>query len=215
MRSDEKFKAPAMSRACRVVFCALLIAATIVLQRFLSLRTPIIQVNFMFLPIMLAGMTLGWKGATLVSTISDLIGAILFPSGAFFIGYTLTAFLTGFTAGVCLYRPGGVKLDKIFILRLVICILIITGLLNGGLNTLWILMMSGSASNVILPIRIAKQLIMAPVMLITITALVRIFAGHLNRFAFDIDARGEASIKLDEPAVLEVAVDPALEHIDD
>ena len=56
--------------------------------------------------------------------------------------------------------------------------------LNGGLNTLWILITSGSASNVIVPIRILKQLIMAPVMFMTMLALVKIFAERINQVAF-------------------------------
>lgn len=177
-----------MPRARKVILTATLIATTIVLQRFLSIRTPIIQVNFMFVPVLLAGMLLGWRGATFVAVVSDLIGASLFPSGSFFPGYTLTALLMGLTAGLYLYRPGGIKLDKQFALRLAICALIIAGVLNGGLNTVWVLMTTGQASNVILPLRIAKQLIMVPVMFITIWAVGRMFAPRLNQLAFGAEA---------------------------
>lgn len=170
-----------MPRARQVTLIAILIAATIVLQRFLSFRTPIIQINFMFVPVMLAGMMLGWPGATFIATVSDLIGALLFPSGSFFFGYTLTAFLMGLVAGICLYRPDGVRLDKKFIVRLIICILLIAGVLNGGLNTVWVLMMTGDASRIVVPLRITKQLIMAPVMLATMTAVVKIFGARINR----------------------------------
>ncbi len=80
-----------------------------------------------------------------------------------------------------MYRPDGVKLDRNFVIRLVLCILIITGVLNGGLNTIWVLMMTGDASNIIVPVRIVKQLVMAPIMLLTMLALVKIFAPRLNR----------------------------------
>lgn len=181
-----------MPRARKVIITAILIALTIVLQRLLAFRTPIIQINFMFAPIMLAGMLLGWPGATFVATIADLIGALLFPSGSFFFGYTLTAILTGLTAGLCLYRTHGIKLDRNFVLRLVICTLIITGVLNGGLNTLWVLMMTGDASSVIIPVRVMKQLVMAPVMLITMTALVKIFAPRLNHLLGTADDQPQA-----------------------
>lgn len=181
-----------MPRARKVIITAILIALTIVLQRLLAFRTPIIQINFMFVPIMLAGMLLGWPGATFVATIADLIGALLFPSGSFFFGYTLTAILTGLTAGLCLYRPHSIKLDRNFVLRLVICTLIITGLLNGGLNTLWVLMMTGDASSVIIPVRVVKQLVMAPVMLTTMTALVKIFAPRLNHLLGTTDDQPQA-----------------------
>lgn len=172
-----------ISRAHQVTLMAILIAAVIVLQRLLSIRTPIIQINFMFLPIMLAGMLMGWKSATFVATVADLIGALLFPSGSFFFGYTLTAALTGFVAGICLYRPTGIKLDQNFMLRLVICILIITGALNGGLNTIWILITTSNASNIIIPVRIMKQLIMAPIMFVTMTTVIKLFSERLERLA--------------------------------
>lgn len=171
----------AMPRARKIILTASLIATTIVLQRFLAIRTPIIQINFMLVPVMLSGIMLGWQGATFVAFIADLIGALLFPSGSFFFGYTITAILTGFTAGICLYRPTGVRLDRQFLIRLALCILIIVGLLNGGLNTLWILMMNGEASHVIVPLRIVKQLIMTPIIYLVMVALIKLFAPRINR----------------------------------
>lgn len=171
-------------RARKIILISVLIATTIVLQRFLAFRTPIIQINFMFVPIMIAGILLNWPSAIFVATVSDLIGAILFPSGSFFFGYTLTAFLTGFVSGVCLYRPSGVTLDRGFVLRLVACILIITILLNGGLNTIWVLIMSKNASNIIIPIRIIKQLVMVPVMFVTMIMIVKTFAARMNSLVF-------------------------------
>lgn len=191
------------SRARKVILTAALIAATIVLQRFLSFRTPIIQINFMFVSVMLAGMMLGWKGAAFVATMSDLIGALVFPSGSFFLGYTLTAFLTGVTTGLCLYRPEGVKWDRKFGVRLVICILIITILLNGGLNTLWVLMMTGDASKVVVPVRIVKQLVMAPIMFVVMAALTKVFAPRLNQLAFAQD--DAATIEASEAAATDLA----------
>lgn len=182
---SKHYPAPqSLPRARKVILIAVLIAATIVLQRLLAFRTPIIQVNFMFVPIMLAGMMLGWPDAALVATIADLIGALSFPSGNFFFGYTLTAFLTGVVCGICLYRPRGIKLDRNFIVRLIICILIITGLLNGGLNTIWILMTTGDAGKIIIPIRIVKQLIMAPIMFIVMIAVTQISALRMNQLIF-------------------------------
>lgn len=174
----------AIPQARKIVLIAGFIAATIVLQRLLAFRTPIIQVNFMLVPIFLSAIMLGWRSSTFVAVISDLIGALLFPSGAFFIGYTLTAALTGFVAGACLYRPDGVRLDRAFLLRLALSILIIMGLLNGVLNTIWIFMLSGAAGNVIVPLRIVKQLLMAPIIYLVMLALLKTFAPRIQQLAF-------------------------------
>lgn len=172
------------SRSLKVIVVAILLASEIVLARFLAIRTPIISIGFSFVPLMLSGMMLGWKYSTFIAVAADLIGATLFPSGAFFIGYTLTAALTGFCAGILLYRPEGIKVDRNFIIRLVIYVLISTAVLHGGLNTLWIMITTGGASNVIVPVRVAKQLIMAPIEFLTILALAKLFGTRINQLLF-------------------------------
>lgn len=172
------------SRSLKVVLVAILIASEIVLARFLAIRTPIISIGFSFVPLMLSGMMLGWKYSTFIAVIADLIGAFLFPSGAFFIGYTITAALTGLCAGILLYQPNGIKIDRNFIIRLIIYVLISTAVLHGGLNTLWIMITTGGASNVIVPVRIAKQLIMAPIEFLTILALAKLFGTRINQLFF-------------------------------
>ncbi len=173
-----------VSRSLRIVLVALLIASEVVLARFLAIRTPIISIGFSFVPLMLTGMMLGWKYSTFVAVVADLIGALLFPSGAFFVGYTLTAGLTGFFAGILLYQPNGIKISRQFLIRLGIYVIISTAVLHGGLNTLWIMITTGGASNVIVPVRIAKQLIMAPIEFFTILALAKLFGSRINQLVF-------------------------------
>lgn len=168
----------------RISLTALLLASTVVLARFIAIRTPIISISFSFVPIMLAGMILGWKLGIFVATLADLIGAILFPSGSFFIGYTLTAALTGLLAGLCLYRPTGIKVDRRFIIRLIVYVIISTALLHGCLNTFWIILTTEGASQIIVPVRIAKQLLMAPIEFLTILALAKTFASRINQLFF-------------------------------
>lgn len=190
VENQELNEPSSMSRARRVILTAILLASTIVLSRFIAIRTPIITINFAFLPIMLAGMLLGWKGSTFVAVVADLIGAILFPSGSFFIGYTLTALLKGLSAGLLLYNKNGVEINKKFVLRLVICILIWSVILNGALNTLWIFITSATAANIIVPVRIAKQLVMAPIQFILIMVIAKIFQKKFNQLMV-IDTRDD------------------------
>ena len=159
-----------MSRTKKIILCALFIATTIVLGRILSIRTPIITIGFAFVPIMLSAIILGPKYSTFIATISDIIGALVFPTGSFFFGFTITAFLTGLTHGLLLYRKK-FKIDKWFIIRLVISTVIVAGILNGVLNTIWIIMITKGASKIIITTRVLKQLVMAPVMIITILSI--------------------------------------------
>lgn len=173
-----------MSRTKKIILCALFIATTIVLGRILSIRTPIITIGFAFVPIMLSAIILGPKYSTFIATISDIIGALVFPTGSFFFGFTITAFLTGLTHGLLLYRKK-FKVDKWFIIRLVISTVIVAGILNGVLNTIWIIMITKGASKIIITTRVLKQLVMAPVMIITILSIGKIFEDKINKLMHD------------------------------
>ena len=173
-----------MNKSRRILLCALLIASCVVLGRILSIRTNIITIGFSFVPIMLGAIILGPKYSTFIATISDIIGALLFPTGSYFFGFTITAFLTGLTYGLILYRKD-FKVDKNFIIRLIISTIIVTGIYNGVLNTIWIIMINKSASKIVIPIRIAKQLIMAPIKIITITAICKIMEERLKKIIND------------------------------
>jgi len=168
-----------MNKSKRILLCALFIASCIVLGRILSIRTTIITIGFSFVPIMLGAIILGPKYSTFIATISDVIGALLFPTGSYFFGFTITAFLTGLTYGLLLYRKE-FKIDKSFILRLIISTIIVTGILNGILNTVWLIMINQGASKIVVPIRILKQLVMAPIKVFTIISICKILEERLK-----------------------------------
>ncbi len=165
----------------KIVLASLFTATTIILARFLSIRTPVISIGFSTVAIMLSGILLGWKYSTLIALIADLIGAVLFPSGPFFLGYTLTAVLTGLVSGWLLYLPGEIRVTRQFTVRLVICTLIICLVLNGVLNTVWIVWTTGDASKILVPMRFVKQILAIPIYIATILALVRGFQTQFNQ----------------------------------
>ena len=173
-----------MNKSRRILLCALFISSCIVLERILSIRTSIITIGFAFVPIMLGAIILGPKYSTFIATISDIIGALLFPTGSYFFGFTITAFLTGLTYGIILHKKE-FKMDKNFIIRLIISTIIATGVYNGILNTIWILMITKGASNIIIPLRIIKQLIMAPITVITISMLCKIMEERIQNLIND------------------------------
>ena len=74
----------------KIILTAILLAMLIVLSRFLSIKTPITKISFAFVPTMLCAIWLGPKWTILLNVLGDVIGATLFPSGAFFIGYTIS-----------------------------------------------------------------------------------------------------------------------------
>ena len=83
---------------------AILVAMHIILSRFLSYSVWNMKIGFDFLPVSVAAVLYGPIGAAVVGGLGDFIGAILFPIGPYFPGYTLSAALSGAVLGLCLHR---------------------------------------------------------------------------------------------------------------
>lgn len=153
-----------ISTTHKLVLMAMLAATQIVLSRFLSINLWNLKIGFSFVPIAVAGMLLGPISAGLTGAVADLVGATLFPSGAFFPGFTLTAFLTAFGYGFFLQK----KQDLPNILAAVLFSEIIGTIL---LNTLWISILYGTPFIALLPARITQAVGMGIVEVIVIRLL--------------------------------------------
>lgn len=176
-----------MSRNKKIIITAVLLAALIILSRFLSIKTPITKISFAFIPTCLCAVWLGPKWTVLLNVLGDLIGATLFPTGAFFPGYTVSTAIAGLIYGLLLYKKDENSMsDKIFALRVVIAVVLVAVIVNMGLNTLWTSMTTGKAFTVLFASRIVKQLVMIPVHIVVI-----IFIERVLRTPFDKYIRGE------------------------
>lgn len=69
--------------------------------------------------------------ATVVHGLSDVIGALLFPNGPYFLGFTITAVMIGLIYGLCFYKTVNVW-------RIVIAVLAVQVVCTLCLNTLWL-----------------------------------------------------------------------------
>lgn len=119
----------------RLVLTALLIAVEVVLHRFVSIKTPLVIIHMGFLPIALAGFACGPWHAAVAGGLSEFLGAVLFPVGAFFPGFSVTGFLTGLVFGLFFYgRP--VKL-----LRVLTCSALISVLFTLLLDSYWLMVL--------------------------------------------------------------------------
>lgn len=156
-----------ISKLKKIIIAGLLLATTIVLNRFLSVKTPVLVVSFSFIPVMLSGILLGPWWTMAVAGLADLIGALLFPFGSYFVGYTISAVVSGFIYGMFLQKKFNTT-KKRFIINLVISTLLVLIICNAGLNSLWIHITLKKAIWVILPTRLLKQLIMLPIQVVSI-----------------------------------------------
>lgn len=163
---------------------AALIALQVVLSRWLSINIPpALKFSFGFTAVALAAYLYGIPGACIVASLSDVIGAILFPVGEFFIGYTLTATLTGFIYGLFLYKGRSKGLSDV---RVILAFTLNAVLVTMFVNTLVIAYQYGyrlqevkDVSNIskrflaYFPKRALEALVMLPVQCITAFLLLK------------------------------------------
>lgn len=157
-----------------IVYLSLFISLEVVLTRFLSIQTPIVRIGFTFIPIAVSAMMFGAVFSGVSAALADVIGMMLFPSGPYFPGFTLTAFLSGVVYGLFLYN----KTVNLF--RISVAVIIISLFINLGLDTVWIWMLTGKGLIILLPARIIKCLIMIPIQIIIIEITWRLVVSRMK-----------------------------------
>ena len=170
----EKFSKSIFSSTTNLVILALLLACTIILSRFLSIQALTIKFGFSFIPIVIAGMLYGPTGGILVAGLADVLGATLFPSGPFFIGFTITAVLKGGWYGFILKKKQSIP----YIVVMVVVSQVVGSLC---LNSLWISMLYGKAFWAIIPGRIVQALAIGTMEIVLIPIITKALMPHLKK----------------------------------
>lgn len=121
-----------------LVYLGLLTALEIVLSRFASINTFNLKIGFGFVPIVAAAIMFGSISAAVVAGLGDFVGAVAFPVGPYFFGFTLSAAICGIIRGVCLYK-------KRSVIRSLIAAFVCQMIIGLFLNTFWISVLYGTA----------------------------------------------------------------------
>lgn len=150
------------SATTRLVMMAFLIALEIILTRFCSINTPILRIGFGFLPVAMMGIMFGPIWAAVGYAVGDILGMMIFPSGAYFPGFTITAFLTGLVFGLFLHKRD-INWKTVLPASLIIILV-----LNLILDTIWLSILMGDGFIALLPTRILKCAVMLPIQLVLI-----------------------------------------------
>ena len=146
----------------RLIVMAFLIAISVILTRFCSINTPILRIGFGFMPCAFMGIMYGPVWAGIGYALADVLGMMIFPSGAYFPGFTLTAFLTGIVYGLFYYKR------EVSIKSSILPNAIVSFVLNLGLDTLWLMILMGQGFWALLPTRIVKCVVMFVIQLVLI-----------------------------------------------
>ncbi len=175
-----------MSKLKKIILSGILLALLIVLNRFISIKTPLLVISFSFVPIMMASIWLGPKYSAIIAGLGDFIGAILFPFGTYFPGFTLTAILSGLIYGIFLYqKPHQEITNSKFILKLIISNILVLGIIEIFIVSIWLKIMYGKAYLVVVSTRVLAQVIMLPIRVITIYALEKLTRPIVNKYLYD------------------------------
>ncbi len=153
-------------RLIRVVVCGMLMALDVVLTRFASVNLWDRRIGFSFLAVAAAAYLYGPLAAALTHGCADFLGAVLFPTGAYFPGFTLTAALIGGVYGLCFYRR-----DTLWRTSLGVVAAQLVGSI--GLNTLWISLTNHTPYLAVLPGRLIQAAIMTGVQVVCVPLVLR------------------------------------------
>lgn len=158
--------APRKISTSQLTLMAIMVAARIVLSFIPSLNFGnLVEVGVGFVGTAFSGILFGPVFSFLVSIVNDLITFFISGSGFFFPGFTISAGVGGWLYGWILWRKP-ITWQRIFI-----AVLLVTLIVNLGMNSIWIRMMYGRAWAAFMPMRIVKNLISLPINTIILTFL--------------------------------------------
>jgi ECF transporter S component (folate family) len=156
-----------------MVHVAALVAVEVVLSRFCSISTQFGKIGFAFVPLAVCGMLFGPWWTALCGGLADFLGAILFPIGPYFPGFTLSNALVGLLFGICLrQRFSGWKHIALPVAanNLIVSLLI---------STYWLHLLYGSPYLGILPTRVVQ----CCVMIVLEFAVIRLIQKPIGLYA--------------------------------
>jgi ECF transporter S component (folate family) len=164
-----------MKKSRTITIMGLTIALNIILSHMIAFQpAPFVRIGISFIAVvfgsMYCGPILGGAGAA----IADILGYCFFPTGAYVPGLTVSAFLTGLTFGLLLYKKKPAY-TRVLIAAIITCVLI-----QGFLSSYWLyLIIPGYTFWAIALPRLIVNLIMVPVEATLIFMIWRKM-GHLN-----------------------------------
>ncbi len=157
----------------KLVTLSLLVAIQVVLSRFVSIQLWNFKVGFGFVPVVIAAIVMGPLEAGICGGMADLIGALLFPTGTFFPGFTFTAFLIGVIYGIFIHKKQGP-------VNAILATVVARAIGTVFLNSLWISMLYGAKMEALMTTRLIQRRIIIPLQTIVIL-LIAPLANRLKK----------------------------------
>lgn len=148
-----KAKQISNSELRKLVFLGIIVAVNVILKQ-ISFGPEMVKIGLGFIGSVLLAYLFGPLWGTIGGGITDLIASAIFGNqGGFFIGFTLTAMSGPFIYSLFLYQK------PVRIWRVVVATLLVTLLVNIGMNTLWVHLLYGVNLQAAFWERLPKELI--------------------------------------------------------
>ena len=149
----------------KLITLGVLVAMDVVLARFLSLNAWNTRIGFGFVPMVLAALLYGPLSAGIVGALADFLGAILFPTGPYFPGFTFSQFLMGVVFGLFLHKKRNMW-------RVAGSVIITQFGISLFLTTYWIHVLYGAKYVPLLATRVVQSGIISAAQIIVIPLLI-------------------------------------------
>lgn len=156
-------------------FIALMIALKIVIG---FIRIPVgenLRISLTYIIVAIEGMVVGPVAGMTSAFITDNLSFILFPDGAYFPGYTLTAMLGSLFYSIFLYQK------KVTWPRIILAKIMNNYLVNVLLGSLWSSMLYGKAYLVYATTSLIKNTILLPLEVILLMVVIKFIYPFLKR----------------------------------
>ena len=143
-----------------------------------SLYIPVsenLRIGFSFIVTAVEGAVIGPVAGLISGAVTDLVGFMIFPSGPFFFGYTITSMLGVFLYALFLYR------QKITILRLALCKFSVSALCNVILGSLWSAMLYSKGYLFYLTNSLIKNAVLLPVEIMILVLVFNVMIPVLTK----------------------------------
>ena len=157
-----------------MVISSLLLALDVLLSRVLAINTPIMKIGLGFVAVAVCGGLYGPAWTALVAALGDIVGSLIFPTGAYFPGFTLTAAVTGLIFGLCFQ-------NKIDWKRAVIAAVLNVVLVSYIGNSAMIAYVSGTAFEAMLKTRAVQLLVMLPLEAVLLSVALPVLVNTINK----------------------------------
>ena len=156
----------------KIAILGMLLALNVVLARF-SIHTLTVKVGFAFITLVISAMLYGPVEAGIIGALGDVLDYVINPVGAFFPGFTITAFITGLVYGFFLK-------EKVTILRAIGAAGIAQFVIGLICNTYLLTILLGKGFMALLPGRILQAVVLFVLQAVVIVILDKLFMQQLK-----------------------------------